>query len=126
MANREHLKPRLEQELIERLSAVAETKKITVNDAIFFALDALDREENDRAFLSERVEKLEATIGNLVDAMAAFSASISDRFNEASAIEKTRLESVTKFLKDHMLEHDNLEKNRHEVLLQAANKRGPF
>lgn len=70
MSKKVMLTTRLEPELIARLSEKATALFLPVDATISAALDALEREQNIKASITERVENLEATLGRLVDLLS--------------------------------------------------------
>ena len=116
------LDTRLDPEIVERLKVLESRKGVSISDVLSGALDAFEREEEDRKTLSRRVENLESTIGKLVDTMAAFSESISAKFTEASELEKSRLQGLWDFQKRLLNEHGERLESLVKVLNEMSEK----
>jgi len=69
---KKHLTTRLSPELIERILATAESKKISVEDMLSVALDSHDLQSKTPELLTERIEKLELGFINLAASIRDF------------------------------------------------------
>jgi Zn-dependent M16 (insulinase) family peptidase len=115
-----HLSARLDPTLIARLNEMATRLNANINDTIFLALDALEREQKVPETVAERIESLVSNLRVLAESVTLLNQKMDHHFSQASFDEKERLKSLLKLLGEQIQHHDEAERARFERINPGA------
>ena len=111
------LPTRLEIDVITRLNRTANSRKISVNDAISLALDGLEGEREVAQTITDRIEFLEKNLGSLIELLKNFDKKMDLHFTKAGASEQERLGALYRLLELRLKEHDTAERERFQQMV---------
>lgn len=112
MSSKVMLTARLERELVVKINRIARQQDVSVNDLIDYAIDLVERKNQEADSVLDRVALLEKNQAALYDMVAIFGDNLDAKFAEAVANLKADLKHYAVVLEKQLVAHDTCEAER--------------